>query len=196
MNRVGNIKSMLLVAMTFMQPMAVNAIELTRDEPATLIGTQVTDYKFYDMKLGLTHREVWAILKENPNVIGVIDGANPSGMYIYKVNTDGSRGNAVMHLAWAPREQGIGTITLLQSGSESVTGNFARLLTSEVLDESSNFRNTFLGKPDRFQVLINVPSRNLQHTAYYYDTIGLKVMHKRSPMGEEIELSLAKPNSM
>lgn len=196
MNRVRNIKHVLLVAMICVQPMAVNAIELTKDEPNTLIGTQVTDYKFYDMKLGLTHREVWTILKENPNVIGVIDGANPSGMYIYKVNSDGSRGNAVMHLAWAPREQGIGTITLLQSGSESVTGNFARLLTSEVLDESSNFRNTFIGKPDRFQVLINVPSRNLQHTAYYYDTIGLKVMHKRSPMGEEIELSMSQPGSL
>lgn len=196
MSRSGCIMKVLLVAVVCVQPMAVSAIEFTKDEAATLIGTQSTEYKFYDFRLGLTHQDVWAILKDNPKVIGVVDGANPAGMYIYNVKEDGSRGNAVLHLAWAPREQGVETITLLQSGGESLKNNFARLLTAEVLDESSGFRNAFIGKPDRFQVLLNVPSRNLQHTAYYYDKIGLKVMHKRSPLGEEIELSIAKPDSM
>ena len=169
------------------------AIDLGKDNPQTLIGTKSTDYRIYGFQLGLTPEQTWKILEKNNLLLGERDGANPSRIYVYSRNVDGSKGKAVLYLIWEPREREMSRITVFQDFRSSLSQSFRRLLTFEAVDASSDFKRSFIGYANRSKITLDVPSIDLKHTTYFYDEIGLEVTHKHSSDGEEVVFAIVQP---
>lgn len=65
-------------------------------------------------------------------------------------------------------------------------------MTFEALDSNSEFKNKFIGYPDRSKITLEFPSIDVKHTTYYYDEIGLEITHKYSPKEEETVFAIVK----
>lgn len=165
------------------------AIELTRDNPTSLIGTNSSTYRIFGFRLGMQRKEAEKMLKGSKQLIGETDDYNPSRIYVYRRNADGSKGESLLYLIWEPNKKRLGQITVFNGCSELLTGNFQRLLTSEAVDESP-FRNQFIGAPVRSKVTLDIPSIELKNTTYFYDAIGLEVTHVHSSDGDNVVFAL------
>ncbi len=170
-----------------------DTIDLGKDNPNTLIHTRSTDYTIQGFQLGLTHDQAWKILENNNLFLGERDGANPSRIYVYSRNDDGSKGKAVLYLIWEPKEREMSSITVYQDCRSFLSQSFRRLLTFEAVDGNSEFKRKFIGYPNRSKITLDVPSIDLKHTTYYYDEIGLEITHKHSSEVEEIVFAVVKP---
>jgi len=156
------------------------AIELTKDNPKTLIGTRPSDYSVSGIRLGITHEQAWRILEKSNSLIGVKDDANPSRIYVYSKNKDGSKGNSALYLIWEPEVAKMQSITVFQGYSGELSPNFRRLLTFEAVDNNSEFKRKFVGYANRSNITLDIPSINLKFTTYFYDDIGLEITHQHS----------------
>jgi hypothetical protein len=171
------------------------AFELTKDNPETLIGTNSSGYSISGFKLGITHDEAWQILEKNNSLIGVKDQYNPSRVYVYTKNQDGSKGKSVLYLIWEPETAKMKSITVFQDYRSYLSRNFCRLLSFEAVDNNSEFKGRFVGYANRSKITLDVPSTDLKHTTYFYDEIGLEITHKHSLDGDEVVFAIfqAKP---
>ena len=170
-----------------------DTIDLSKDNPNTLIHTRSTDYTIQGFQLGLTHGQAWKILENNNLLLGERDGANPSRIYVYSRAVDGSKGEAVLYLIWEPEEREMRRITVFQDCRGFLSESFRRLLTFEAVDGNSEFKRKFIGYPNRSKITLDIPSIDLKHTTYYYDEIGLEITHKHSSEGEEVVFAVVQP---
>jgi S1-C subfamily serine protease len=122
-----------------------NAIELTRDNPHTLIRTKSNDYSINGLRLGMTQNEVLTILSKSGSMIGPKSVQNPARIDVYNRRFDGSKGDAVLYLMWKQGESTLSDITVLQAFSESLAPTWRRLLTSESVNDQSPFMKEFIG---------------------------------------------------
>lgn len=141
----------------------MKTIDLSKDDPSTLIDTRSTDYRIQDFRLGLTHEEAWNILEKNSLFLDERDGANPSRIYVYSRNDDGSKGNAVLYLIWQPNEREMSKITVFQDFRSFLSQKFRRLLTLEAIDDESDFKRNFIGYANRSQITLDLPSTDRKH---------------------------------
>jgi len=170
-----------------------DAIELTRDNPRTLISTKSIDYTIHGLRLGITHSQAWDILAKTNSLMGLKDVFNPSRIYVYGRMPDGSKGEAVLYLIWEAGEKTMSQITVFQRFRDSLSKNFRRLLTFEAVDDQSPFKREFIGYANRSKTTLDVPTIGLKHITYFYDEIGLEVTHKRSSDGDEVVFALVQP---
>ena len=168
-------------------------IDLGKDSPHTLIGTKSTDYRIHGLRLGLTHEQVWQMLAKDSVLLGERDDDNPSRIYVYSRNADGSKGKELLYLIWEPNEEEMSEITVYSDFSSSLSQSFRRLLTFEALDDKSEFKRNFIGYANRSKITLDVPSIDLKITTYFYDEIGLEVSHQHMSDGEEIMFSIVQP---
>ena len=169
------------------------AIDLSNDNPNTLIGTKSNDYSIYGFRLGLTHDQVWQMLAKTHSLIGEKDRFNPSRIYVYSRNSDGSKGNALLYLIWEPGEREMSRITVFQDCHSSLSQSFRRLLTFEAVDNNSEFKRKFIGYANRSKITLDVRSIGLKHTTYFYDEIGLEVTHQHSSDGDQVVFAIVQP---
>lgn len=165
-------------------------IDLCKDNPTTLVGTKSTDYRINGLRLGLTHEQTWKILEGSNLLLGERDSSNPSRIYVYRRNNDGSKGASVLYLIWEPGEKGLGRITIFPDYCSSLSQNFRRLLSFEVLDSTSEFKRDFIGYPNRSKITLNLPQIDVKHTSYFYDEIGLAIIHKHNLNDEEVVFAI------
>ena len=168
-------------------------IDLTKDNPETLIGTKSIDYNIYGLRLGLTHDQVWQILKEKKSLMGVKDEYNPSRIYVYSRNPDGSKGKCILNLIWEPGETKMSQITVFQDFRSSLSQSFRRLLTFEATDNNSEFKKKFIGYANKSKTTADIPLLGLKHITYFYDEIGLEVTHQHSSDGDIVVFSIVHP---
>lgn len=180
----------LLMAITLALSGQAVAFELTKDNPETLIGSKSNNYSISGFRLGITHDQAWRILKENNSLIGVKDGANPSRIYVYTQNQDGSRGKAVLYLIWEPGMAKLGQITVFQDYRNILSKNFRRLLTFEAVDDTSAFKRNFIGYANRSKISLDVPEIDMKHKTYFYDEIGLEISHQHSSDEDKVVFAI------
>ena len=170
-----------------------SAIDLGKDNPNTLLGTKSTDYSIYGFRLGLIHEQTWKMLEKNNLLWGERDDSNPSRIYVYGRNVDGSKGEAVLYLIWEPGEREMSRITVFQGCRSFLSQSFRRLLTFEAVDESSEFKRKFIGYANKSKITLDVPSIDLKQTTYFYDEIGLEVSYMHSSEGDEVVFAIVQP---
>jgi hypothetical protein len=192
MKWITRILFLLIVAIPAYSGQAV-AIDLGKDNPNTLIGTKSNDYSIYGFQLGLTHEQAWQILAKTTSLVGEKDSYNPSRIYVYIRNADGSKGDCVLYLIWDPGENRMRQITIFQDCHSFLSQNFRRLLTFEAVDNNSEFKKKFIGSANRSKVTLDVPTIDLKHTTYFYDEIGLTVTYKHSSDGDEVVFAIVQP---
>ena len=168
-------------------------VDLVKDNPTTLMGTKSTDYTIQGFRLGLTHDDVWQLLQKDRSLVGAKDTNNPSRIYVYRGNTDGTKGKAILYLIWEPGEAGLSRITVFQDYRSSLSETFRRLLTFEAVESSSEFKKRFIGYANRSKTTLDVPLIDLKHVTYFYDDIGLEVIHQHSSDVDEVVFALVKP---
>jgi len=170
-----------------------NSIDLGQDNPTTIVDTKSTNYRICGFQIGLTHEQTWMVLSNNKGLLGEKDVENPSRIYVYSRNVDGSKGHPLLYLIWEPSEREMSQITVFQDFRSHLSQSFRRLLTFEAVDDKSDFKRKFLGYANRSKIKLDVPSIDLKHTTYFYDDIGLQVTHKHSSDGEEVVFSIVQP---
>lgn len=169
-------------------------IDLNIDNPSTLIGTNSINYKICGFRLGLSHDQAWEIIKRNNLILGEIDEANPSRIYVYCPNLDGIKGDSVLYLIWEPNEIELSQIIVFHDYRNFLTQNFRRLLSFESLDDKSDFKKSFIGYANRTEVTLDLPSLDLKITSYVYDDIGLEVIHNHFADEEKVAFAIVKTN--
>ena len=165
-------------------------VDLVKDNPTTLIGTKSTDYRIYGFRLGLTHNQAWQILRKTPSLLGETDSGNPTRVYVYSRNADGTKGNPLFYLIWEPDEARLSRIAVFQDCRTFLSASFRRLLTSEALDSNSEFKKAFIGYANRSATTLDVPSIGLKHITYFYDDIGLEVTDQHSKRGNGVVFAI------
>ena len=74
------ISSLLILSMiTFGQ---AGGIELTKDNPSTLISTNSAGYTIFGFKLGMSRPEAQKVLAQHKTLVGQQDAFNPSRIYV------------------------------------------------------------------------------------------------------------------
>lgn len=165
-------------------------IDLTKDNPNTLLGRTSKDYTIYGLRLGLTHEQAWQNIEKTRSLMGVKDNDNPSRIYVYSRNSDGSKGKAGLYLVWQPNETKMSRITVFQDFRPYLSQNFQRLLTFEALDNNSISKREFIGYANRSKTTLDLPSIGTKHVTYFYEEIGLEIVHKHSAGNEEIAFAI------
>lgn len=171
---------------------SASAIELTQDNPRTLISTKSQDYTIQGLRLGITHSKAWKVLAKMSSPIGFQDPYNPSRIYVYDRKPDGRKGEALLYLIWEPGEETMNQITVFHGFRGSLSQNFRRLLTFEAVDDQSPFKKQFIGYANRSKTTLVVPEIGLKHVTYFYDDIGLEITHKHSSEGEEVIFAIVR----
>jgi hypothetical protein len=171
---------------------SAGAIELTQDNPRTIISTKSKDYTIQGLRLGITHNEAWGLLAKISSLIGFHDPLNPARIYVYDRRPDGRKGEAVLYLIWEPGEETMSQITVFQGFRGSLSQNFRRLLTFEAVDDQSPFKKEFIGYANRSKITLDLPEIGLKHVTYFYDDIGLEITYKRSSQGDEVVFALVR----
>ena len=158
----------------------IDAIELTKDNLVTLIGTKSKDYTVFGLSLGLKHKTAWEIINTSNLLVGEKDPFNPSRISVYERRADGSKGDCLLNLVWKTSQDILDSIVFFEDSQKFLSPNFRRLLSLESTDDKSKFKRTFIGSSDRSKVTLNVPQKNgsVKHITYYYDKIGLEVTYK------------------
>lgn len=161
----------------------IKTIELTKDDPPTLIHTNSKNYVINGLRLGMTHDEAWEILNKSDSLIGLKDVYNPSRISVYNQRSDGSKGETVLNLLWEPYEKTMSKITVFPAFSDTLAPNWRRLLTSESIDNQSSFKKEFIGTATRVKPTLDLPEIGMRNMTYFYDEIGLEITHTRSRNG-------------
>jgi len=183
---------LILAGVTFGQG---HGIELTKDNPATLISTNSAAYTIFGFRLGMSRPEAQRILARQKLLVGERDEFNSSRIYVYDRGPQGNKGKAVLYLIWEPGGIRLSEITIFNDCRKYLTPNFARLLTPEGLSDSSAFKKTFIGNADRSDVTLEVKSIDLKNTTYYYDKIGIEVTLVHDADKEHVVFALVAPKS-
>ncbi len=170
-----------------------DALELTKDNPKTLVSTRSPDYTIHGLRLGITHSQAWEILGKTSSLMGFKDDRNPSRIYVYNRKSDGSKGEAALYLIWEPSEETMSRIAVFQGFRASLSPNVRRLLTFEAIDNQSPFKREFLGYPNRSKVTLDLPSIGSKDITYFYDEIGIAVTHEHSREGDKVMFVIVQP---
>ena len=170
-------------------------IELTKDNPSTLISTNSAGYTIFGFRLGMSRPEVQRVLAQHKMLSGDQDAFNSSRIYVSDRGPRGQKGKEILYLIWEPGKPGLSEITIFTDCARYLTPNFARLLTPEGISDSSAFRKTFIGNPDRSDPTLDVKSIDLKNTTYYYDKIGIEVTLVHSGKKENVVFALVAPKA-
>ena len=170
------------------------AIDLCEDNVETLVGTASTDFSIHGIRLGLTQEEAWQILYADGTFIGEIDKSNPSRIYVYGKNRDGAKGDSLLYLIWEPTKTGMSQISIFQGFRKSLAPNFRRLMTFEAVDNGSAFKKAFIGYANRSEITLDIPSIGTKHRTFFYDDIGIEVVHQHHSGDEQVMFSIVKPD--
>jgi len=170
-------------------------IELTKDNPSTLISTNSAGYTIFGFRLGMSRPEVQRVLAQHKMLSGDQDAFNSSRIYVSDRGPRGQKGKEILYLIWEPGKPGLSEITIFTDCARYLTPNFARLLTPEGISDSSAFRKTFIGNPDRSDPTLDVKSIDLKNTTYYYDKIGREVTLVHSGKRENVVFALVAPKA-
>ena len=114
-------------------------IELTKDNPSTLISTNSAGYTIFGFQLGMTRPEVQKVLATHKMLSGRQDSFNPSRIYVSDRGPRGQQGKEIFYLIWEPGAMKLSEITVFTDCARYLTPNFARLLTPEGVSNSSAF---------------------------------------------------------
>jgi len=174
-------------------------IEFTQDNPETLIGNTACNYRVSGFKLGITRAQAWDALENHPTLMGFKDDYNPSRIYVYCKNADGTKGEAALYLIWEVGVAKMGRMTVFEGYRPFLSNNMRRLLTFEAVDRSSVFMKQFIGRANRVSETILVASsdyiKESKLQSYCYDDIGLEVTHKIGPSIEGVSFAIMKGES-
>jgi hypothetical protein len=170
-------------------------IELTTDNPATLISTNSAAYTIFGFRLGMSRPEAQRILAQRMSLVGERDEFNSSRIYVYDRGPLGQKGKTVLYLIWEPDGTRLSEITIFNDCAKYLSLNFARLLTPAAISDSSVFKKTFIGNADRADVTLEVKSIDLKNTTYYYDKIGIEVTLVHDAKEEHVVFALVAPKS-
>ncbi len=164
------------------------AIELTTDNPSTLIGTNSKNYSIGGLRLGMSHDEAWRVLEASPILTGKRDSGNSERIYVYTRNADGAKGESALYLIWKVGEVEMERIVFFPGCRHLLSANFSRLLTLEAIDPKSRFRSEFIGYED-WAVQERVAISDSQ-VVYVYERIGLKILDQSLVEGHRVIFSI------
>src|SRR5260370_794603 len=81
-------------------------IELTRDNPTTLISTNTAGCTIFGFKLGMSRPEAQRVLATHKMLEGQQDAFNPARIYVSDRGPRGQKGNEILYLIWEPGKPG------------------------------------------------------------------------------------------
>lgn len=166
------------------------AIELTKANPASLLGLVAEDFTVIGFRLGMTHEEAWQLIRTSPDLTGKVDEHNPSRIYVSATGVQ-DESSGLLLLLWEPNEAYMRSITVSSNAKQHLAPNFQGLLSMDAVGMMTSERmREFVGVPNRSRISLEIPQIDLKHIAYHYDKIGLEIVHQKHLDTEEVVFSL------
>ena len=113
-------------------------IELTTDNPETLIGTTSDRLTIYGLRLGMTQEEAWQVLQNHDSLVAEKDPQNPFILVFKKGPGEHTFQNTLFSLNWESGPQSP-VIALTDHCAELLTPNLQRLFKEADAERPSAF---------------------------------------------------------
>lgn len=128
----------------------------------------VEELKMFGIRLGISIDQTQATLKNQDSIILKQDKFNDKRFYLYEDNLS-DKGLPLMYLKWPEKDPStLHEIIFYPGCRKYFVGDTKKLVTNSTLNFSSSIGQMFLGYPKGKETLLNLPSQNIRHTAYYY----------------------------
>ncbi len=97
------------------------------------------------------------------------DKFNNSRLYLYEYNQGNKKNDPLGYFKWNDKNSGLDEIIIYEDFKKYMKGKSKKLVTREALSYyEEGVGKNFLGYPLKKEKILNIPSQNLKHTAYYY----------------------------
>ena len=168
-------------------------VDLTTASASEFAKAKSTNMTIEGFRLGMSRQEAEQNLAKSPSIIGEQDEHNPTRLYVFGKNPNGSKGDSLLYLIWEPGQERLSTITVFGDYRARLSADLRPLLTFEVLSDSSEVRKKLLGYPTRTQDEEVAASIAFRHTHYFYEDKGVQVTRTHSSDGDEVVFALIPP---
>lgn len=170
-------------------PAVVTKPELTTTDLLTVEGFVGTEASVLGLRLGQTWDEAKAIVEANPDLVFDLDEANPGRFYVQDAG-GGAGDTALFYCQWPDDRKTMGRLVIYPRAKRFMPEGAARLLELRSFGDASPDVATWLGKPDRSVVTLDIPSIGLKLTTHVFESRAIEVVDYASS-GEAPHVILA-----
>ena len=180
----------LLSTATAQQSVSLARMELTIEDPHSLIGIVSSNLSVYGLHIGMRQADAKSILSSDDTLIGEVNSKLPNRIAVHELLENGETGQSLMNLIWVGGDDALDQIVLWNGLVPRVGPTMGRFLSLETFDPNSEFIRDFVGAPHRSEVTFSMPIIKATTTTYSYEAIGVEIAHNVRGEKESVSLSL------
>ncbi len=155
-----------------------------------------TQVAIFGLKLGLTVKQAEQIWNANDSLVAKYDNLTSDGStryYIYDKNSAGEAQNCLIYAIWNKGDTTLARITFFTEMYKYLKGKTRRMLSFDAIDKNSELSKSFLGKPDKVEVTLDIPDIDFRHKMYYFYKMGLEIGEITDERDHRIVFALVPP---
>jgi hypothetical protein len=155
----------------------VRRTDITKDDIRSLKGVTSRELSVSGFFVGMTFTRAMAMLSRSKTLIGERDFANKKRIYVYERNVRGQKGASLLYLIW-DESRTLKQITIFEFAGSFVGPAFRLIFGQRAVDVNSEAIRNSLGKFDREEVSLDIPSARIKHLTYHYCRAGIQITRK------------------
>lgn len=156
--------------------------EITKTDITLTTGFTMDKVSIFGIHLGMTAEEVINTWAGNNNLYYYEEkthGTKDYRIYVYDTDETGKKKNCILYLIWTENRSALNKETVFNDFESYLKGDTKKLLSTEAVDNNSDFYKKHLGAPDSSAVTLDLPSIGYKHTTFYYPHKFLQVTLKQ-----------------
>ena len=151
--------------------------DITSDRIPSLNGITSRDLSVSGFYIGMSVARARAILSRSKTLIGEKDLVNKQRIYVYERRGRRQKGASLLYLIWDD-SRGLRQITVFEYARSFIVPAFRPLFGERAVDVNSKAVLDSLGKFDREEVSLDIPSIGVKNVTYHYCRAGFQITRK------------------
>lgn len=172
-------------------------VEITENDITLTPLLSMDKVSIFGIHLGMTVEEVMDTWAGNDNLYYYEDknhGTKDYRIYVYDTDGFGEKKDCILYLIWTDNRSALNRVTVFNDFESYLQGKTKKLLSTEAVDNNSEFFRTYLGAPESSAVTLDLPSIGYRHTTFYYPQKCLQVTLKEDGDKKSVVFALYIPD--
>ncbi len=161
------------------KPSTNTTYEITKTDITQLSKGKLENISVFNVKLGASLNNVQKTIDAQEGLDLVEDLFTNHRYYLYDKQQNRNQQVPIAYLKWNEKDQNLSEIIIYPGISKYLVGDTKKLVSKKVIDSQSNLPEEFIGEPNKEEVLVDIPSINLQNTAYYFPNKDCQVIKQK-----------------
>ena len=168
---------LLIVLLSTAVPAQNHRKDITKDDLRSLKGITSRDLSVSGFYIGMSVARARAMLSRSKTLVGEKDLANKQRIYVYQRIGHRKKGASLLYLIW-DESRGLKQITVFEFAESFIVPAFRPIFGQRAVDVNSNAVIGSLGKFDREEISLDIPSTGTRHVTYHYCPAGIRITRK------------------